>query len=105
MNDLLKHKFVNGESSDVFDKQSNSLHKKFIQFAKLKPNQQILDTILRWLETWILADEKNAKLFDEGDIEYLDQCVHNLAHFCNNTTEYVDRYVADMYTELVNSGK
>ena len=102
--ELLGDKFVSRGWGNALDEVPNFSRKKLVQFADVKPDQKTLDKLMGWLETWILADEtNNAKLFSEGDAEYLKACVYNLARFTGNSPEYIDRYIAEVYREHLNA--
>ena len=103
---LLNHRFVTRAWGNALDTRPNLSPRKFVTFADLKPDQKTLDKVLQWLELWILADEnQNARVFSEGEPEYLKTCVHNLARFTGNTPEYIDRYIAEVYGENLNTSK
>jgi len=96
---LLSHQFITRKWGNPLDE--NNLRNISIQFYKEEGNQKLLDTILSWLEEWILVDEeKNANLFLEGDPEYLKQCVYNMSKYTGLPPKYIDRYVADLYREF-----
>ena len=74
-----------------------------MQFSKEESNQKLLEEMLSWLEEWILIDaDNNAKLFLEGDSEYLKQCVYNLSKYSGLPPKYIDRYIADLYREYTD---
>jgi len=96
---LLSHQFITRKWGNPLDE--DNLRNISIQFSKEEGNQRLLDTILEWLEQWILQDEeKNANLFLEGDPEYLKQCVYNMSKYTGLPPKYIDRYVADLYREF-----
>jgi len=100
---LLSHQFITRKWGNPLEKNPNNLKNVQIQFSKEEGNQKLLDRILSWLEEWILIDEdNNAKLFLEGDSEYLKQCVYNLSRYSGLPPKYIDRYIADLYREYTD---
>jgi len=96
---LLSHQFITRKwGNPLVD--NNMIKNITVPFSKEGGNQKLLDKILSWLEEWILIDsENNAKLFLEGDSEYLKQCVLNLSRYSGLPPKYIDRYIADLYRE------
>ena len=96
--ELLHHPFIN------FDPNT----KQSVKFSDVQLDQQaknrILDKVLFWLQEWILEDdEANAAFFEEGDPAFLKTCVNNLSRVTGHSTEYIDRYIAEVYRELVSN--
>ena len=106
---LLSHKFITRQWGNPLNNKNNlntktNLKNIQIQFSKEDGDQKLLDKILSWLEEWILADaENNAKLFLEGDSEYLKQCVFNLSKYSGLPPRFIDRYIADLYRSYIDS--
>merc|ERR1712087_123491 len=99
---LLSHQFITRKWGNPLA-AGNTLRNVSIQFSKEEGNQKLLDKILAWLEEWILVDEEtNARLFLEGDSEYLKQCVFNLSKYSGLPPKYIDRYIADLYREYID---
>merc|ERR1712154_14367 len=94
---LLSHQFITRKWGNPLA-AGNTLRNVAIPFSKEEGNQKLLDKILSWLEEWILVDEEtNARLFLEGDSEYLKQCVLNLSKYSGLPPKYIDRYISDVY--------
>ena len=83
-------------------------NQEFVKFSDVQLDQQAknrtLDKVLFWLQEWILEDdEANASFFEDGDPAFLKQCVNNLSRVTGHSTEYIDRYIAEVYRELVSN--
>mmetsp|Transcript_106187 Transcript_106187/g.129503 ORF Transcript_106187/g.129503 Transcript_106187/m.129503 type:complete len:479 (+) Transcript_106187:1209-2645(+) len=100
---LLQHPCMTRLWGDAF---KPNLTIKPPQFVKMEGDHKALDKILNWLQEWILFDENNnAKLFENGDNEYLKQCVYNLSRATGLPSKYIDTYIPELYRSYINANE